>query len=1585
MPVPFPEWLQAIYDAAAGGADISFGPGLFPQGSKAAAAVARQLHYITGGPDIPLTATRLISGAEEDYVEVEATTSFDETEAASVVLVFGIGEQETPLYAFDTPGYAVTLPVLFQRMPVPSLQAALLTALFPDRLQGLALGLYGSSTQGPMIDISLTESDRTFTAFGYLDLEQVGFDILRGCRSAFSEAPDPDEDTLASTLTGTLSLAEGDTTEPLLIALNMPNLGTEGIWTLSLMAPVGVLDLLTFVGQIIDDLFRAAGVLGTNGITSLLPGSLLDNGFTIETLAFSVRDRDFAPISGAVSFSAANSWSPVGGLTLDNVGFGIGLNLVGTPVATLNVTGAMQLGQNAFFTAEAEVPVALSGPQPDWTLSLQGSVDMGSDNKMGLESIPMFSGQAPLLQAGQLPDAFLQMESYVITDFQLRFNPFASGSELIQHLHLYTVANLQAGWGGILTMKDPKFSLALDYPFEATQRHIEASAGMQVQFGDHLGFDVEGSLDYTDGRSTWTVTGATTNPFTLQEAAEDVHKSIVAVTGIQVDPILAPPFIGEISIDSVAVMFTTRGPEATVDWAMTFPTPWDQPLGFQGHVGVRYDDQGETPQLPPDVSIILNLDITEEVHVWGDINIGADPNTPNATATSVSLTAATDTPFTFERMTEALNITNLPAIPSGFDPRLKSMAFTYDSSRPTMTATMESETYGKASVLVARVDLAPPPVTPPGTVEILPPEDLADPPVWAFGFGLNLDKRVDLGNLPVLGDFLPDTLSFGFDKLALALATPGLPKAQAQQLFNAIDRPGGLGEWKGNFRAAMAVDLFVASHTLPLAFAFGSPQGAPGSPPAAAQPRLSLAETDAPPASGPDTVTWLDIQRSFGPLSVRRVGLSLEDDGMGFPMDVALSFAGMMIEADGLQIGLPFEGMSEQFHLSGLGLSYSQPPVYVGAALKIASETELIKWTAENGGTPIDFAFSGIALLRASEQFSLAGIGGYAQLPSAPAFFVFAEAQAPLGGPPVLQITGASAGLGVNYHMRQPTLNEVARNPFVAGLFPSEGAGPLSVLNSLTSGKDPWLHVSEGEFWLAAGLEFTIAQTLTNKAVALLSIGDPLQLGLYGISNLSVPKGAEAVKLAEIEIAWMATLIPLDATFSAGGVLTQNSYILARAARVTGGFWVYMRARPEAAYMAFSIGGFRNGYKIEATPSVPAPRLDRLGFDWKISDAIHMTGGAYFALVPNAMMVGGSLSASFSFWAFKAWFSMAANFLLNWQPEYFKGDIRVTVGASVTIKVWFVHKTFTGEFDVAVNVQGPPLQGVAKLKFMGIPIDVSFGTHTSVPDSRTVGWDAFSGDSLPPPAQRAKVRVGAGQLAATPAAQSGPELFAEADRTVCSQSGFVVIAESFVPVQSLSVNGAPPETGAALPIRPMGLADAKSTAALTITRDGAPVPPETLARWRIERVSQSAPAALWGAPNGGRPDLSEAAMVPDQLTGLRISTLAPDESTLTYRLAGGRGADAAAGIDYAPIPLTDAALLTLPGPADMRGTPVFDPAEAKLQMETITGAAKARRDALHGTLAEMGFTGLANGPLDLFAANAGVILPTEPRLTGVTA
>ena len=121
--------------------------------------------------------------------------------------------------------------------------------------------------------------------------------------------------------------------------------------------------------------------------------------------------------------------------------------------------------------------------------------------------------------------------------------------------------------------------------------------------------------------------------------------------------------------------------------------------------------------------------------------------------------------------------------------------------------------------------------------------------------------------------------------------------------------------------------------------------------------------------------------------------------------------------------------------------------------------------------------------------------------------------------------------------------------------------------------------------------------------------------------------------------------------------------------------------------------------------------------------AITIKGGAYFALTPAALMVGGELQATYQSGNLKAWFDAHADFIVRWKPFWFDADIGIVIGASYTIDWGFTTSTISVELGCDLELWGPPTGGSATLDFYVISITIPFGT----PKNNTQQRDRLDG------------------------------------------------------------------------------------------------------------------------------------------------------------------------------------------------------------------------------------------------------------------
>ncbi|WP_433349689.1 DUF6603 domain-containing protein [Micromonospora sp. CA-111912] len=782
----------------------------------------------------------------------------------------------------------------------------------------------------------------------------------------------------------------------------------------------------------------------------------------------------------------------------------------------------------------------------------------------------------------------------------------------------------------------------------------------------------------------------------------------------------------------------------------------------------------------------------------------------------------------------------------------------------------------------------------------------------AYLFGVDLTLTVDLANLPVVGEHLSGDTTIGLDLLRILAATAALGSTDTAAL-NAL-LPAAVPA----LPAAGLPTGFTVDGTLrlgPLAQPVALPvTGAPGT----AKPPAGPVPTPANQTTTGDDTAWLPVQRAFGPVQLARVGLAFRSDGSEDPrlallLDASVGVGGLTLSLQGLEVGVSLTDpvAVPSFGLAGMGLSYSEGPVSItGAFLKNEIVYEGVTYPA----------YGGMAQLR-NGPLSLAAIGSYAQLPAGPSVFVYAWLDYPIGGPPFFHVRGIAAGFGYNRRLVLPPVDDVASFPLVA-----EATGartPGTTLGDELRALAQWLPPSVGDILLTAGVHFTSFEMVDSFVLVAATFGHRFELDVLGLSTLTLPArdvtAGAVTPIAEVQLALRASLVPSDGYLTVLAQLTRNSYLLSRDCQLTGGiaFSTWFAGEHDGDFV-LTAGGYHPHFPVPAHyPSVP-----RIGFNWQVSPQFSMSGAAYYALTPGALMAGGGLSAVWQDGSLRAWFDASMDFLISWQPYHYEASLHVGIGASYTYHFFGTH-TIDVHVGTDVELWGPDFGGTAKIDLHVTSIRVSFGAGRGG-GPKPLTWSSFSATLLPTADEVVSVALRADSHRAAPDAPAD-------DLGLVDASTLVLTTDSTVPA-SRSVCGSGSaeralETGPAstrFGVGPMGVATGGAAAIhrITITRDGQNGGVED--RFDYAPVVKSLPSALWG----GRltPSATDPALLPGLLTGY----------TITPRLAAGPAPAwldrAALQADTALFEITDA--IRLAPPADVPDETGTDAERAKL----ITGS-----------------------------------------------
>ena len=478
-----------------------------------------------------------------------------------------------------------------------------------------------------------------------------------------------------------------------------------------------------------------------------------------------------------------------------------------------------------------------------------------------------------------------------------------------------------------------------------------------------------------------------------------------------------------------------------------------------------------------------------------------------------------------------------------------------------------------------------------------------------------------------------------------------------------------------------------------------------------------------------DPISWLDINKTFGPVNLIKVGLSYEKPGknqekaigiVGLYLTGAFSVGGLSMVLDQLGVTFPIpkpgsglNPLSEiDFHLAGMFLEYKTASFHIaGGFLNLpgASVNMIGEFIVQFG------------------NFGLQAYGGYSNQLSSPSLFIFLHINAPMGGPPFFFINGISGGFGVNRDFKLPDFDQLSTYP----LLPSSPAIPEG---TTLAGKSPedklkemtnalvslasYFPVEEGQYWLAAGLDVSSFEMIKVSAILSVAFGVNLQIAVVGSASMTIPvKVPEPIAFIQInfEVAYSTSSNMLVVM----GVITPSSFIYSGLVHLSGGFaFQVWFAGPHNGDFVLTVGGYNSHYpKPDNYPSVPRIEM-RAGIG-----PVNMVGRAYFALVPGMMMAGMDIKATVDLGPISAWFSASLDFILAWKPFHYEIAGSVEIGASFTIDLGFVKARITIHVGVFLYVWGPSFGGRAKVDLDIITFTIYFGADPK--PAPLLDWTGF--------------------------------------------------------------------------------------------------------------------------------------------------------------------------------------------------------------------------------------------------------------------
>lgn len=749
-------------------------------------------------------------------------------------------------------------------------------------------------------------------------------------------------------------------------------------------------------------------------------------------------------------------------------------------------------------------------------------------------------------------------------------------------------------------------------------------------------------------------------------------------------------------------------------------------------------------------------------------------------------------------------------------------------------------------------------------------------------FGLDISAGISLTNLPVVGPELPEV---SLDNLQILVATQPfetsevtaindllpqnvtkLPLEESPDTGQSEDNGSEPSQGEGKSEASPALDqgvtlsamlkLGTETRTLLLSPSGGLSSGGDGTQDqgASAGQKGIMVITGLPrglvqPAPAASPVKWVQIQKSFGPVSLGRIGVQYENQALWFLLDASFSAAGLTLSLVGLKVGSSISKFEPQFDLQGLGIAFKKDQVEIGGTFsKIAID-------GHN-------EYQGKAILK-TDDLSLSAIGSYADIPGQPSMFIYAILDYPLGGPPVFYVTGLAAGFGYNRALLMPSIEQVEQFPLIAeARSKTPPAKDLSNLGDELAKMSQYIPVRTGQYFVAAGVKFTSFKMIDSFAMLAVSFGQYLEICVLGLSTIKIPFSDNLPCLSEIQVAIKANYVPDQGCLAVVAQLTPSSYILSRDCHPTGGlaFFTWFTGN-YAGDFALTVGGYHPAYIVPAH----YPQVPPLAINWQVNNCLNIKGNVYFALTPSVLMAGGYLEANWRSGPIEAWFRAKVDFLIAWKPFYYDANISVGMGVGYTIYVstWFGSWSYrlSAELGTNLHLWGPEFAGVAHIQVSFISFDIAFGW--SNPSRNPIGWEEFEGTLLPGNILNVFVKDGLKVDNSPEGSQASDD-----DLGLIDPNDFVFVVDSAIPIREL--NGVV-KPGTGFGIAPMNLPELCTAMTITITRVGEAEP--CTDQFEIASTSKNVPAALWGTKF--QPDINRDPPLITVVSGVKITAKSP--------------------------------------------------------------------------------------------------------------
>lgn len=442
-----------------------------------------------------------------------------------------------------------------------------------------------------------------------------------------------------------------------------------------------------------------------------------------------------------------------------------------------------------------------------------------------------------------------------------------------------------------------------------------------------------------------------------------------------------------------------------------------------------------------------------------------------------------------------------------------------------------------------------------------------------------------------------------------------------------------------------------------------------------------------------------EINKKIGPFLLQRLLLSCKEGRILVGLSASLETGILRMELDGATLGIPFAKKEPSFALHGFGLSITSPAIRFGGSFCRKDEN----------------TYQGTITAGISEiMVELAG--EYCSQPY-PSAFVLGEVSGREVGPPCFAVNQIQAAFGYNRKLTVSTIDRL--DDFVL----MQMARGIIGQDELLQKADTYFPVQKDSRFLAAAVRAKSFEMFEIYAVLAMMFGVEMEFDLLGRAAVTLPKNDKnpiisAALLVKLTIRPGSGVIPVD------GKISKGSYIIDRNCHLHGGFAFYLWYGGEhKGDFVISVGGYADRYQRPQH----YPVLDRLGFEWKLTDHLSASGSMYFALTPSAIMAGGRFAMTFHQGCIEAWVRAAIEILIGWKPYCYDFLVDVSVGVKADLGLFRLKV----ELGCMLHIWGPEFSGIAKIKLWIISFSIPFGSGKQEDAEKTISVKEFRESFLP--------------------------------------------------------------------------------------------------------------------------------------------------------------------------------------------------------------------------------------------------------------